>query len=68
METDDEREVRMERQRQREIRDVETAEQREDRLKIMWERQIERTARETAQQSDLPAKVFNIRVPTCLYW
>ena len=40
METDDEREVRLERQRyrQREIRDVETAEQREARLKIMRER------------------------------
>ena len=64
METDDEREVRLERQRhrQREIRDVETAEQREERLKIMRERQIERTTMETAEQSDLPAKVFNIRV------
>ena len=53
METDDEREVRLERQRhrQREIRDVETAEQREERLKIMRERQIERTAMETAEQS-----------------
>ena len=69
METDDEREVMLERHRQREIRDVETAEQREERLKIMRERPIERTAMETAEQSDLPAKVFNIRVfPTCLYW
>ena len=67
METDYEREVRLE--RQREIRDVETAEQREKTLKIMWERQIERTAMETAEQSDLPAKVFNIMVyPTYLYW
>ena len=67
METDYEREVRLE--RQREIRDVETAEQREERSKIMWERQIERTAMEIAEQSDLPAKVFNIRVyPTFLYW
>ena len=56
----------LERHRQREIRDVETAEQREERLKIMRERPI---AMETAEQSDLPAKVFNIRVfPTCLYW
>ena len=48
---------------------METAEQREERLKIMQERQIERTAMETAEQSDLPAKVFNIRVfPTYLYW
>ena len=58
------REVRLE--RQREIRDMETAEQREERLKIMRERQIERTAMETAEQSDLPAKVFSIRV--FLYW
>ena len=49
METDDEREVRLERHRQREIRDVETAEQREERLKIMRER----TAVETAEQRDL---------------
>ena len=53
VETDDEREVRLERHRQREIRDVETAEQREERLKIMWERPIERTAMETAEQRDL---------------
>ena len=53
METDDEREVRLERHRQREIRDVETAEQREERLKIMRERPIERTAMETAEQRDL---------------
>ena len=53
METDDEREVRLERHRQREIRDVETTEQREERLKIMWERPIERTAMETAEQRDL---------------
>ena len=45
---------------------METAEQREERLKIMRERQIERTAMETAEQSDLPAKVFSIRV--FLYW
>ena len=51
-------------ERQREIRDVETAEQREVRLKIMQERQIERTGMETAEQSDLPTKVFNIRI----YW
>ena len=56
------------RHRQREIRDMETAEQREERLKIMRERQIERIAMETAEQSDLFAKAFNIRVfPTCLY-
>ena len=55
--------------RQREIRDVETAEQRGERSKIMLERQIERTAMETAEQSDLLAEVFNIRVfPTYLYW
>ena len=55
--------------RQREIRDVETAEQRDERSKIMLERQIERTAMETAEQSDLLAKVFNIRgFPTYLYW
>ena len=49
---------------------METAEQREERLKIiMLERQIERTAIETAEQSDLPAEVFNIRVfPTYMYW
>ena len=44
------------------------AEQKEKRLKIMWERQIERTAMETAEQSHLPAKVYNIRVfPTYLW-
>ena len=31
--------ARRDRERQREICDVETAEQREERLKIMWERQ-----------------------------
>ena len=34
------------RDRQREIRDVETVEQREERLKIMRKRQIDRTAME----------------------
>ena len=37
---------------------METAEQREVRLKIMQERQIERTAMKTAEESDLPTKVF----------
>ena len=41
---------------------METAEQREERLKIVRERQIVRTAIEAAERSDLPAKVFNIRV------
>ena len=70
METDDEKEVRLERQRERQTEgDVETAEQREERLKIMLERQIGRTAMKTAEQRDITAKVFNIRVfPTYLYW
>ena len=64
METDDEREVMLERHRQREIRDVETAEQREERLKIMWERPIERTVMETAEQRDLN---FGSNEMTCCF-
>ena len=41
---------------------METSEQREERLKIMLERQIERTVMETAEQGDQPAKVFNMSV------
>ena len=50
---DDETEVRLERQRQREMRNMETAEQREERLKIIWERQVERTGMKTAEYSSI---------------